>query len=291
MNAVISRQKTRGSKRFQSVRARNGEALSYDQIRSVAPSAFADHAWEEVSESYGFLPTVAVIDELRRNELVPVYASQSLVRVEGKQPFAKHLLRFRRQADLYVEHRAQEIILVNSHDRSTSYIFMAGVLELACENGLIVCSDAIESFKARHSKRVVEDALARSLDVVKAFPQVQAQIEDFRAIELSPRIQQAFAQAAISTRFDVETTAVEVDRVLQPLHREHADPSLWSTFQTVQSHLVEQGVATRNRESGRRNRSRPINAIQNNVKLNQALWQLAEVVRNEVRAAQQPAAA
>ena len=40
-------------------------ALSNDALRKAAPSIFADHPWERVSERYAFIPTIQVVDALR----------------------------------------------------------------------------------------------------------------------------------------------------------------------------------------------------------------------------------
>jgi hypothetical protein len=44
-----------------------------------------------------------------------------------------------------------EIVLVDSHDRSSAYRVFSGVFRLVCENGMIVQSSDFGSFSIRHS--------------------------------------------------------------------------------------------------------------------------------------------
>src|ERR1700731_5495172 len=69
--------------------------LTDEQIQKVAPSAFARQAYSKQSDRYAFVPTSAVIDGMRNAGFFPVKAMQSRTRIEGKQNFTKHLIRFR----------------------------------------------------------------------------------------------------------------------------------------------------------------------------------------------------
>ena len=69
--------------------------MTNDQLMSVAPSIFAAQPWEKMSDRYTFIPTIQIVDKMRREGFQPVAAMQSRTRIEGKQDFTKHLLRFR----------------------------------------------------------------------------------------------------------------------------------------------------------------------------------------------------
>jgi len=75
--------------------SRNADGFTMDQLRAVAPSIFAEQPAGKVSERYGFVPTVSVVEELRDRGLRPVFAGQTLSRDVDNRPFAKHLIRFR----------------------------------------------------------------------------------------------------------------------------------------------------------------------------------------------------
>ena len=53
---------------------------------------------------------------------------------------------------------------------------------------------------------------------------------------------------------------------------------LWSIFNRVQENLVKGGLTGRT-ANGRRQRTRPVQGIDQNLRLNRALWMLAEGMR------------
>ena len=53
---------------------------------------------------------------------------------------------------------------------------------------------------------------------------------------------------------------------------------LWSTFNRTQENLLQGGIPGRS-ATGRRMRTRAVQGIDQNVKLNRALWMLAEEMR------------
>jgi hypothetical protein len=75
--------------------ARADRALSNDEIRAAAPSIFADAAHESRSARYTYIPTIDVLDGLRREGFAPFMACQTRVRSEGKREHTKHMLRLR----------------------------------------------------------------------------------------------------------------------------------------------------------------------------------------------------
>src|SRR4030067_153211 len=137
----------------------NQIVLSNDAIRKAAPSVFATEPWDQVSERYVFIPTIEVVNQLRANGFQPVRASQSKSRIEGKGEFTKHMLRFRREHDILTQlgDELPEIVLVNSHDRTSSYQLSAGVFRLACLNGMVVKSADFGSIKVQHSGNIVDN--------------------------------------------------------------------------------------------------------------------------------------
>jgi len=73
----------------------NSNGFSLDQMQEIAPSVFADKPRDTMSDRYGFVPTVSVVEELTGRGLRPVYVGQTVSRDEERRPFAKHLIRFR----------------------------------------------------------------------------------------------------------------------------------------------------------------------------------------------------
>jgi len=61
---------------------RSDYPLSDDQIRRVAPSIFADAPHESRSERYSYIPTAAVLTELRKEGFQPFMVTQTRVRID-----------------------------------------------------------------------------------------------------------------------------------------------------------------------------------------------------------------
>ena len=72
---------------------RSDSPLSDDQIRRVAPSIFADAPHESRSERYSYIPTAAVLTELRKEGFQPFMVTQTRVREDGRGHAAELVIR------------------------------------------------------------------------------------------------------------------------------------------------------------------------------------------------------
>lgn len=84
------------------------------------PSVFGENKHESRSERYTYIPTITLLDNLQREGFHPFFACQTRVRDVGKREHTKHMLRLRRE-DQINRNQVPEIILLNSHDGSSSY--------------------------------------------------------------------------------------------------------------------------------------------------------------------------
>jgi hypothetical protein len=155
------------------------------------------------SSRYAYIPTSDIVNGLRGEGFQPFFVCQAKSRIEGKTEFTKHMIRFR-YASQIVSDTANEIILVNSHDGTSSYQMLAGCFRFVCHNGLI-CGETIEDLRIRHSgSNILNDVIEGAFRIVGKFEQVDASKELMRGIELHQRQQNAFANAALSLRYDPE---------------------------------------------------------------------------------------
>ncbi len=118
---------------------RSDYPLSDDQIRTVAPSIFADAPHQSRSERYSYVPTATVLEELRGEGFEPFMVCQTRVRQDARRDYTKHMIRLRHASQINGR-EANEIILLNSHDGTSSYQMLAGMFRFVCSNGL-VCGD------------------------------------------------------------------------------------------------------------------------------------------------------
>lgn len=258
------------------------QALTNDQLRCVAPSIFATQPWEKVSSKYAFIPTIQVVDALRGEGFLPVKAMQSKARIEGKGDFTKHLIRFRRQQDLGMKHGTElpEIVLVNSHDRSSSYQLSAGIFRLVCSNGMVVKSSNFGDIKVQHSGNIVDRVIEGSYSIINDMPKVIEQMETMKTVVLPFSHQMAFAKAALELRYPTDEAGnskspITADQLLRVRRHGDADGTLWTTFNRVQENFIKGGLRGTG-TTGKRTTTRKINSVTEDIRLNKALWMLAE---------------
>jgi hypothetical protein len=257
--------------------------LSNEEILAVAPSVFATKPWEGVSKRYAFIPTAHVVDALRDSGFQPVRASQSRVRVAGKKPYTKHMLRFRHKDDLRTKMKMGdelvEVVLTNAHDRSSAYCLDAGIFKMICSNGMIISSADFGSIHIYHSGDVVDEVLAATKDIVTRAPTIREQVARWRAIALSEKHQRILAEAALIARYGLDDfnnllSPISVEAVLMPRRPEDQKPDLWTVTNVVQENLMKGEIQGRS-ASGRRVSTRPIKSINAELDLNRAVWSIA----------------
>ncbi len=151
---------------------RSEHPLSDDQIRAVAPSIFAQAPHGSRSERYSYIPTATVLQELRGEGFQPFMVCQSRVHQEGRRDFTKHMLRLRHASQINGR-EANEIILLNSHDGTSSYQMLAGMFRFVCHNGL-VCGDTVADVRVPHKGDVAGQVIKGAYAVLQGFGQAQA---------------------------------------------------------------------------------------------------------------------
>jgi hypothetical protein len=132
---------------------RKDRPLTNDELATFVPSVFSEEKHASRSERYTYIPTISLLDKLRDEGFQPFYACQTKVRDEGKRGHTRHMLRLRRNG--FGQHdEVPEIILLNSHDGSSSYQMIPGVFRFVCNNGL-VCADTFGEVRVPHKGDVV----------------------------------------------------------------------------------------------------------------------------------------
>lgn len=261
------------------------EIIGESNLRRYVPSLFAEAAHESRSERYAYVPTFEVLKGLQNEGFRVFGASQSRTRIPGKAEFTKHMLRLRHVSQMnraaVVGDSVGEIVLINSHDGTSSYQMMGGMFRFVCCNGMVVPAGVCETVKIQHSGDIKDRVTQGAYDVLDGLTRVIEHKDDMRAITLDRQEQKAFADAALMIRFDVETPAaapVTAEQLLQVRRCEDDKQDLWSTFNRVQENAIKGGLQGRT-ASGQRRATRAVTGIDSDVKVNRALWQLAEAMK------------
>jgi hypothetical protein len=261
--------------------------LSEDELRKVAPSVFAVVAHDSRSERFQPIPTIEVLRGLKREGFEVVGAKQSLCRIPGKSDFTKHLLRLRRMNNIEaykVGDTVAEMLLKNANDGTSVYALFAGLVRIQCLNSLVADLGSIDSVKIRRTgSDIVNRVIDGTFTVIESAKTALAAPREWSQIRLDRDERRALAESAHVLRFgDADgkvTTPITADQLLVARRAEDQTHDLWTNFNVVQENVMRgglRGVAIDVNNHARRVTTRAVKGIDQDVRLNKALWILAE---------------
>ena len=224
---------------------------------------------------------------MRDNGFLPVFAKQDSSRVEGKAEFTKHLIRFRYQGQgpimRQVGETFPEVVLVNSHDGTSAYKLMAGMMRLVCLNGMVVSDREFATVTVPHKGDVVGQVIEGSCTVLGESRKAIEAADAWAGVTLSRDEQQIVAEAAHVIRFGdaegVADTAILPEQMLAARRTADQGNDLWRTFNRVQENAIRGGMHAWGRDANGRRRqttAREVKGVDADVKINKALWLIGE---------------
>ncbi|EAS1838996.1 DUF945 domain-containing protein [Salmonella enterica] len=252
---------------------RRDRPLTHEELMQYTPSVFGEDKHTSRSEKYTYIPTITLLENLRREGFEPFFACQSRVRDPGRRDYTKHMLRLRRTGQI-TGRQVPEIIILNSHSGESSFQLLPGMWRQVCANGL-VCGQSFGEIRVPHRGDIAEKVIEGAYDVLGVFERVEEKREAMQSLLLPPPAQQALAKAALTYRFGEEHQPVAATQILTPRRYEDRKDDLWSVFNRIQENLLKGGLPGRTAK-GKRSHTRAVNGIDGDVKLNRALWVMAE---------------
>ncbi|EEY7957851.1 TPA: DUF945 domain-containing protein [Escherichia coli] len=252
---------------------RRDRPLTREELKQVVPSVFGENKHASRSEKYTYIPTITLLENLQREGFQPFFACQSRVRDPGKREHTKHLLRLRRAGQITGQH-VPEIIILNSHDGASSFQLLPGIFRSVCTNSL-VCGQSFGEIRVPHRGDIVGKVIEGACEVLSVFDRVEEKREAMQSLRLPAPAQHALANAALTYRFGEEHQPVTATQILTPRRYEDRQDDLWSVFNRCQENLLKGGLPGRTTK-GKRSHTRAVKGIDGDVKLNRALWVMAE---------------
>ena len=168
----------------------------------------------------------------------------------------------------------------------------ASLFRLVCLNGMVVSNGKIADVHVRHSgnrAKILEQVRRGRFQRRFCKGTTQLALEAPRKwsdIELNRDEQHAFGEAARVVRFgDAEgkvESPITASQLLSPRRTADVGSDLWRTFQRVQENTLRGGLTAMGRDDRgrpRRSTTRQVTGIDGDVKLNRALWQLADQMK------------
>ncbi|WP_370607820.1 DUF932 domain-containing protein [Citrobacter meridianamericanus] len=252
---------------------RRDRPLTHEELMQVVPSVFGEDKHDSRSERYCYIPTITLLENLQREGFEPFFACQSRVRDPERREHTKHLLRLRRAGQINGQH-VPEIIILNSHDGASSFQLLPGIFRSVCTNSL-VCGQSFGEIRVPHRGNVVEKVIEGAYEVLGIFDRVEEKRGAMESLLIPPPAQHALAEAALTYRFGEEHQLVTATQILTPRRYEDRQNDLWSVFNRCQENLLKGGLPGRTAK-GKRSHTRAVNGIDGDIKLNRALWVMAE---------------
>lgn len=253
--------------------------VSLADARAIAPAAFATSPAPTIkSAKYQFTPTNEVIDHMADLGFQLTGIRQSKSSVPLRKNFGIHIARFQ-HPDLYIKNpegaieARPEVVMINSHDGTRQVQFEMGLFRLVCENGLIVKTQDFGGFKERHTKYDFNTLKSMMDEKISSLKPVVGKISSWAEKLMTDKERFQFAIEALALRMgeDRKPEHYEILEILNPKRSADASKSLWHTFNVVQENLIKGGFQMNERQA------RAITNPVEDFKINQDLWQLADV--------------
>ena len=243
-------------------------------MKTLPASALATAAAPNVSERYQFISSNEIIQRFADEGWVVENATVAAPRKRDPL-FAKHMIDFRHPDFEPVQGAVPRIILVNSHDGSSSARVLAGVFRFVCSNGLVV-GTTIGKETVRHTGDAAADLIHRMQQLARNTSKLYSQIDTWSKKDLSKAQSYEMARFAAQLRWG-DAQRFTPEDLLQVRRADDDRGDLWTTFNRLQENTVRGGIEGFSR-SGRAATSRPLSDISRSVEYNAQLWQLAEEV-------------
>lgn len=199
-------------------------------------------------DSYGFVDTRSVLGAFEAKGWKPVQTQVAKVNKVARQGFQKHLIKLE-HADyqaipgLTDANRSKpQLVVLNSHDGTSSLQVLWGLIRIACLNG-IIAGTGLNGVRLVHSKSITDrlpDAIQYMLDNL---PKFNEQIATLQALQLS---QDAQAEL-IKTLFDARLSGIgrlEYVNYSMPVLQRSEDKATdaYTVFNRVQEVLMRGGI-------------------------------------------------
>ncbi|MBD8428216.1 DUF932 domain-containing protein [Klebsiella pneumoniae] len=254
---------------------RRDRPLTREELMQHVPSVFGEDKHDSRSEKYTYIPTITLLENLKREGFQPFFACQSRVRDQSRREHTKHMLRLRRAGQINGQ-QVPEIIILNSHDGASSFQLLPGIFRSVCTNSL-VCGQSFGEIRVPHRGDVVGKVIEGAYEVLSVFERVEEKRDAMQSMQLPSPAQHALAKVALTYRFGEEYQPVTESQILAPRRWQDESDDLWTTYQRIQENRLKGGLSGLAAQ-GKRTQTRPVNGIDGDVKLTHGLWGRAETI-------------
>ena len=231
-----------------------------------------------VSEKYRFISTKEVLHALEKDRWAVSTAQQARVRKTEFDGFQKHLIRLRHPSIPEVgQGIVPELIVINSHNRASAFVMMAGLFRKVCLNGIIVAESTFAAIRLTHFGARGEGVLIAARAVAESVPLLGQRVSQWQGLSLTGSQMESYAMAALAIKWDNGEAPVGPRDLLRVRRKDDDKADLWTTFNRVQENLTKGGLAYRLVTGKQKHgHTRAVGSINEQVRVNRKLWALTE---------------
>jgi hypothetical protein len=212
----------------------------------VASPVDQTHALNQ-TDTYGFVNTRAILNVFSKHGWSEVSQQVGKVKNPEKQGFQKHLIRlenpeFQSIPGLSTENNSRpQLVLLNSHDTSTSLQLMWGLIRIACLNG-VIAGTGINGMRLVHSKSIV-DRLPTAIDyMLNNFSKFAGQIASLQNKSLTPIEVAHLTKTLYDARLANVHNVKHVHYDNRALRIEDQSSDAYTVFNRLQERLLRGGI-------------------------------------------------
>ena len=147
-------------------------------------------------------PPLTLLESLQREGFQPFFACQTRVRDQSRREHTKHMLRLRRAGQITGK-QVPEIILLNSHDGSSSYQMLPGLFRSVCQNGLI-CGEFFGEVRVPQVRQCVEKVIEGAYEVLGIFDRVEEKRDAMQSLGVTSTSAAGTGKSSADVRFGEE---------------------------------------------------------------------------------------
>jgi len=248
-----------------------------EELAQKYKSIAAKEPYKAVSKKYTFVPTMKILRTFDKEGWKPVEVQETKPRIKAKAGYQKHLIRLR-HISMFRKNFQQEIpeiVIVNSHDKSSAFQIKLGIFRLVCSNGLII-GKYLKNYRIIHinyNEQIVEQAIN---EITTVIPNIIELINEMKQKQLTEKEQFELAYQAMQLRWNPNIYHVPVENLLQIRRTEDEKNDLWITYNRIQENIIKGGIKVINKTTKKERLARAITSIDTQVKVNEKLFNLAE---------------
>jgi len=191
-----------------------------------------------VTEKYSLIKTDDVISLFQDNGFILSDYQESNYRKAEKEHKVRHLVRMNVASDIDQPVK-REVVIMNSHDGTSSFKLNFGAFRMVCNNQLVFGDELLPTERIHHSS---QDPWSRIQHYATAIQDILTTEEEMRLEMMNKKLSaydiEQFAHAAVSLRESDMSKVLDYNAVNLAERPDDFGKTLWLTFNRIQSNIL-----------------------------------------------------